>query len=72
MNIIYDVINENNSTQERIILYKYVCYDNLNCNWKLVIENINIGQISYADDSAIATNIKTKKILLVHLIFTTI
>ena len=38
-----------------------ICYDNLNCNWKLVIENINIGQISFADDSAIATDIKKKE-----------
>ena len=38
-----------------------ICYDNLNCNWKLVFENISIGQISFADDSAIATDIKKKE-----------
>ena len=38
-----------------------ICYDNLNCNWKLVIENISIGQISFAGFSAIATNIKKKE-----------
>ena len=37
-----------------------VCYDNLNFNWKLVIENIRVGQISFADNSAIATNIEKK------------
>ena len=34
-----------------------LCYDNLDSDWKLSIEDINIGQISFADDSAIATKL---------------
>ena len=41
-----------------------VCYDNLDCNWKLSIEDIKIGQISFADDSAIATKITKKEDLI--------
>ena len=41
-----------------------ICYDNLYCNWKLVIENISINQIRFADESTITTNIKKKEDLI--------
>ena len=41
-----------------------LCYDNLDSEWKLSIEDINIGQISFADDSAIATKITKKEDLV--------
>ena len=38
-----------------------LCSDNLDCNWKLSIDDIYIGQVSFANDSAIATKIKKKQ-----------